>query len=140
MALFLKVFLVLKGCCCFWGSRTAARDEGGTGCPPGGEAARRSLAGRWWWRRHEGREPHGGRDGRQGTREWETSVGKGKKKKKTKRSEGREVAAAGGGGQSDDSSLAHQIRPSLLSHTNTRFSFLGSTFGLWNPHLLLLIS
>jgi hypothetical protein len=67
-------------------------------------------------------------------------VGKGKKKKKTKRSEGREVAAAGGGGQSDDSSLAHQIRPSLLSHTNTRFSFLGSTFGLWNPHLLLLIS
>jgi hypothetical protein len=41
---------------CFWGNRTAARDEGGTGCAPGGEAARRPLARSWWWRQQEARE------------------------------------------------------------------------------------
>ncbi len=73
-----------------------------------------------------------GREGMRWTREWGTSVGKGKrkKKKKSKRSEGREVAAAGGGGQSDGF---------LIGASNPPFSSLTPKYTLFLPRKQLWI-
>jgi hypothetical protein len=116
---FFKKNLVSKGgCFCFWATAPlpamkaapvvplAARPRDACSLEVGGGGGRRQ-----------------GRERRRWTREWGTSVGKGKKKRKkkkkkrTKRSEGREVAAAGGGGQLDVFLIGASNPPFSFSHT-----------------------